>query len=1128
MDNIGHHLEYISVDNYTTLTGRVLENFELSYQIFGNRQNLYHNGIFICHALTGNSNVCGQDGWWNALVGYNKRIDLNEYTVICFNIPGNGYDGKRENLIINNEDFSVRDVAHLFGMALEKLRVGKLHSIIGVSLGGGIAWEMAYLFPDLSKYLIPIATDYKASDWIIGHNKVQQQILSNSNNPLHDARMMAMLFYRSPESFKQKFDRSIDNEQKQFRVESYLTYHGEKLQKRFLKESYQTMTHLLSSINLEQDRGEISQISSRIKSKVVVIGIDTDWFFSAFENKELIGKLSESGVNISYKEIKSVHGHDAFFIENKQLSRLLKTVFTPKKNKMKVLKFGGKSLSNQGIDNVLNIVVASAQQTKLMLVLSARGNSTDELEMLLEKAVKGEDFEQDFRKICNYQTQVCQDIDLSEDFGYMKKILEGVKLLGEYSPKVKDGFLAFGEILSCKTIVHLLTKRGFKCKFSDTRGLLKTDSDFGNAQIFNEVSEENIKRYFSSWEGDVIQVVTGFIASDMDGQTTTLGRNGTNYSAALMANYLNAEELQNWTHVSGVYTADPNLVKGAIKIKNLSFKEANELANFGANILHAKTIIPLIEKNIPIRILNSYDTSDEGTLIDNEGTGEGIKALSTITKVALISLEGRGLLGKIGIDARIFNVLSNEGISVRIVSQASSERGIGFIVNIEDADKSKDVLEEEFKQEISNMDISYIKSNKNVAIISAIGNHLNFLHKSYGALVRNEIRPYLITNTINGEHVSLVVDKNDLIKSLNVIHSQIFGVNKKLNLAIFGKGNVGGTLIDQIVSNKQKVLKHRSLDLNIFAIASSKKLLLNTNGIGSRWREELKGSNIDGYSAQDVYDYAYENHLENLILVDTTAGKGLVNDYSFFIERGFDIVSANKIANTISYDFYTQIRQLLALKGKRFLYETNVGAGLPIVDTIKQLHHSGDRIQRIVGVFSGSLSYIFNTFSVTDEPFSQVLKVAVDGGLTEPDPREDLSGNDVARKLLVLARELDLKLEFEDIEIESLIPQGLESLSLEQFYHKSETLDAHYKIKKKNMEQGHVLRYVGKLDIVGNVVVKLVSVSTASSLGQIKGSDSIFEIYTEGYGDNPLIIQGAGAGAEVTARGVYGDILKLG
>ncbi len=1121
-------LKYISIVSYTTFAGKLLKDFELSYQIFGDEQNLYQNGVFICHAFTGNSNVCDEGGWWNALVGYNKRIDLNEYTVICFNIPGNGFDGKKENLIIDNDDFSVRDVAQLFGMALEKLCIKRLHSIIGVSLGGGIAWEMAYLYPDLAKYLIPIATDYKASDWIIGHNKVQQQILNNSMNPLHDARMMAMLFYRSPESFKQKFERSIDERQKQFNVESYLIHHGEKLQKRFLKESYQTMTHLLSSMNLEQDRGEIYLIVSKIKSEIVVIGVDTDWFFPAFENKELVDKLSKNGINITYKEIKSVHGHDAFLIENKQLSEILRPIFISKKNKMKVLKFGGKSLANKGIDNVLDIIERTYEQTKVILVLSARGSSTDQLEILLDKATQGKNFDEDFKKLCDYQNQICKDLDFSEDFEYMRKILDGVKLLGEYSLKIKDEFLSFGEILSCKTVIYLLKNRGLKCEFNDSRKLLKTDNHFGNAQILNSISEENVKEYFSSWEKDTIQVVTGFIASNIEGQTTTLGRNGSNYSAALFANYLNAEELQNWTHVSGIYTADPNIVSDAIKIKNLSFKEANELANFGANILHAKTIIPLIEKKIPIRILNTYAPEDEGTLIDNEGTGKGIKALSTIKDVALISLEGRGLLGKIGIDARIFNALSNENISVRIVSQASSERGIGFIVNIEDADKAKTTLEKEFKNEMENLDINHIKTNKNVAIISAIGNHLNFLHKSYGALIRNEIKPYLITNTINGEHVSLVVNKNDLIKSLNVIHSQIFGANKKLNLAIFGKGNVGGTLIEQIISNKQKVLKHRSLNLNIFAIASSNKLLLKANGISNNWREKLENSNLNDYSVQDLYTYAYENHLENLILVDTTASKEFVKNYSFFIERGFDIVSANKIANTISYDFYTQIRDLLTLKGKRFLYETNVGAGLPLVDTIKQLHHSGDKIQRIVGVFSGSLSYIFNTFSISNQSFFEILNVALEGGLTEPDPREDLSGNDVARKLLILARELDLKLEFQDIKIESLIPKELEPLSLEEFNGQKEVLNAYYEMKKKQIGKDKVLRYVGELDISGRLVVKLVAVSIASSLGQIKGSDSIFEIYTESYGDNPLIIQGAGAGAQVTARGVYGDILKLG
>jgi aspartate kinase len=796
---------------------------------------------------------------------------------------------------------------------------------------------------------------------------------------------------------------------------------------------------------------------------------------------------------------------------------------------MKVLKFGGKSLANGNpLSGALDIIKKEAKQDKIYLVLSARGNATNELEELLEVAAQGENYQAKLDKFFEYQVAPSDSLNFSSEFQDINRILGGVSLLGEYSLKIKDRLLAYGEILSCKTITTLIAQEGGKARFIDTRELIKTDERYGSAHVLMDVSQKNVQDFFNDAADDVIEVVTGFIGSNLQNQTTTLGRNGSNYSATLLASFLNASEVQNWTSVNGVYSANPQLVHNAKIIRNLSFREANELANFGTDVLHAKTILPLVEKKIPIRILNSFEPEDCGTLINGDGDGKGIKAVSVIEKVALVSLAGRGLLGKVGIDGRIFSALSRKNISVRIISQASSERGIGFIVDLENADKAKKTLSKEFKEELAVLDISEIEINKDVAVISVIGKNLNFIDQVYGTLNRNQIRPYLFTNTINGEHVSLVVKQSDLRKATNVIHSHIFGVSQKLNVFLLGKGNVGATLINQLLETQERILERRNLRLNVFAIADTKRLLLNAKGIDQNWKSKLENEGVENYTLSDVYRFVEENHLENVVVVDNTASEGLVQQYPQLVENGFDIVASNKHANTQPYLYYSNLRQLLTANHKHFLYETNVGAGLPLIDTIKLLHTSGDKIKRIRGIFSGSLSFIFNSFSNSEEPFYKVLQQAIDGGLTEPDPREDLSGNDVGRKLLILARELDLKNNFEDVKIDNLIPEDLREGSVEAFLSAKEELNQYFEGRKSLAKADEVLRYVGDLDVEAETLeVKLEVVPQNSTLGGLQGSDSIFEIFTESYGEHPLVIRGAGAGAEVTARGVYSDLLRL-
>ena len=1123
-------LHHIEIKEFITINGHA-QDLQLSYQVFG--QELHTAPIVLVnHALTGNSNVTGENGWWSEIIGKDKCIDTDTYTILAFNVPGNGYDGF---VIDNYKDFVAGDIARIFLQGLEKLKIERLFAIIGGSLGGGVAWEMAALNPNITEHLIPVASDWKSTDWLIANCQIQEQFLVNSKQPVHDARMHAMLCYRTPESFKERFKRSTNEELQVFNVESWLMHHGKKLQERFQLSAYKLMNQLLKTIDITRDGEKAFQELQVSDTKIHIIGVNSDLFFTAEENKETFRHLAQANANVTYGEVQSLHGHDAFLIEFQQLENLLKPIFQEQSvtERIKILKFGGKSLANgDGLENVLSIISGKAKKKEHFgVVLSARGKATDQLETMLKQAADGEEFTGALKAFSTYQKAALPKLDLATELETIEKLLRGVSLTGDYSLKTKDELLAYGELISAKVVTALLVERGVKAQFVDSRTLIKTDDTFGNAEVDEAVSKENVIRCFRELESGVVAITTGFIASTKEGETTTLGRNGSNYSAALLANYLDAQVLANYTHVDGIFTANPDLVSEAKLIDSISYAEANELANFGANILHAKTIIPLIEKNIPLRIKNTFNAESEGTLIGPKTDNGGIKSLSVLEDVALVNLSGRGLLGKVGIDARIFRTLGQNNISVGIISQGSSERGIGLVVDAKKAQKAKKVLDQEFETDYSAQDVNQITVLNDVSVISIVGMDLSTFHKPFNALVKNQIVPLLFNNTVTGKNVSLVVNKSDLHKAINVVHGQIFGIAKKVNLAIFGHGNVGATLINQILDSQKSIENRKGLDLRIFSVSNSKKALLRANGVSKEWKNNLDNQGTP-YTVQDIIDFAKAHHLENLIAVDNTASEGFVAHYDLLIESGFDLVSSNKIANTLGFDYYKSVRKNLEKNQKQYLYETNVGAGLPLIDTIKLLHLSGENITRIKGVFSGSLSYIFNTYSEKDTAFSTIVKEAMKKGFTEPDPREDLSGNDVGRKLLILARELDLQNEFSDITVENLIPEELQTLNFDAFISQIEKMDGKFANIKKQQKEGYVLRYIGDLhgDLQkdkGILDVQLVSVPKESALGQVSGSDSIIEIYTESYGENPLVIQGAGAGSAVTARGVFGDILRI-
>ncbi|MBR9922612.1 MAG: alpha/beta fold hydrolase [Bacteroidetes bacterium] len=691
------NLQFLQIQKFITEKGELVENQELSWQVFG--QPLGSAPVvLVIHALTGNSAVAGEAGWWNYLIGDGMTIDTRHYSILAFDIPGNGFSGRKTAILPRHDLYTARDIARLFGLGLRQLGIKKLHAIIGGSLGGGIAWELAALQPDLSKHLVPIAADWKATDWIIAHNRVQEEILQHSRRPLEIARMMAMLFYRSGTSFTEKFGRKKQDLQNSFQVESWLLHHGIKLKNRFSIQSYKTMNHLLSSIDISRGRESVQAVLSSIKSKVHQIAVNSDIFFEAGENKRSHHLLRKAGVEAHYSEIDSIHGHDAFLIEFDQLNQMLQQTFPV--------------------------------------------------------------------------------------------------------PRVN--------------------------------GSARSDSD-----------------------------------------------------------------------------------------------------------------------------------------------------------------------------------------------ESQNQKAVTW------------------------------------------------------------------------------------------------------NLALFGPGAVGSTLLKQIRESREKILLKKGIDLKVIAVANSSSLILSDENLAEGWHPKAIQQGIS-YQLDDLLDYVRDKNFENLIAIDATSGDRLSSRYNDLLAAGFHLVSANKTANTFPFEAYAELRNNLQKYQRTFRYETNVGAGLPLISTIRELHESGEQIRKIRGVFSGSLSYLFNRFGRRELSFSEILEEARQFGLTEPDPREDLDGMDVARKLLILARELQLESNLEDVQVESLIPKALlHTRELNSFLSQREILDEHFEKRKAGLPANHVLRYVGEVDILkGKLSVQLQDVPVESSLGQVRGADSIFEIYSESY-RQPMVIQGAGAGLDVTARGLLSDILKV-
>lgn len=813
---------------------------------------------------------------------------------------------------------------------------------------------------------------------------------------------------------------------------------------------------------------------------------------------------------------------------------------------MIVMKFGGSSVGNaERIKSVIEIISDYKKQyPALAVIFSAFQGVTDELIKISNNAVNGNiifrtELKNLEKKHYDITSSLISGKELKKTTDYIKSlfeelenILQGVLLLKELSPKSTDYILSFGERLSAFIITEALLERKINCEFLDSRTVVKTDENFGYAKVDFEYTNYKIASNFK--EKNNIQIITGFIASSRNNITTTLGRGGSDYSASIFGAALNAEEIIIWTDVDGVMTADPKTVKRAFSLKEMTYEEAMELSHFGAKVIHPPTMLPALQKNIPIRIKNTFNPTFEGTLIKNEVSSPefSIKGITTIENISLLTVQGSGMVGVAGISERIFRTLGKNNINIILITQASSEHSISFAVLPQFATIAKESIDNEFKYEIRENQIDEIILENNLSIVAVVGENMKhtpgIAGKVFSSLGKYNINIRAIAQGSSELNISIVTAKQDISKAINALHDSFFFPHEKtINIFITGIGLIGAELIKQIQENKNYIFDKLNIIIKIIGISNSKRFLVNENGINkNNYKEELINNGKHG----TVNNYLYESislRLPNKVFVDCTSSKDVSEEYNNILSAGISIVTASKIANASNLDFYKLIRKTAQKKNLSFLYETNVGAALPIIKTIKDLVVSGDTITKIEGILSGTLSYLFNTFD-DKIPFSEIVKIAKESGYTEPDPRDDLNGLDAARKLLILAREIGMGVELDDIQVENLIPENCRNLkSVEDFFSKLKENDNYFsELFNKAKNNNKVLKYIGKIEN-GNITVKLESIDSYHPFYNLKETESIIAIYSKRYNNTPLVIKGTGAGAEVTASGVYADIIKV-
>lgn len=808
---------------------------------------------------------------------------------------------------------------------------------------------------------------------------------------------------------------------------------------------------------------------------------------------------------------------------------------------MIILKFGGTSVANaQNIKLVLDIVQKKSKQDKLAVVVSAFSGVTD---LLLDASKKAAQKDKSYRDIIHliekkHKDAIDELISLSEQNELLsvinnavlelKTLLDGCFLLGELSPRTADAVASFGELLSAQIIAQAL-----KAKYKDSRELIKTNSDFGKANVDFAKTNELINEFFKSDNHQVI-ILPGFIASDELGNTTTLGRGGSDYTAAIIASATNSESLEIWTDVNGMFTANPKLVKQAIAIENISYQEAMELSHFGAKVLYPPTIQPVLNATIPIWIKNTFEPDNFGTYISNENQASSnpIKGISHIDKIALLTLEGSGMIGVAGSSKRLFETLSQHNINVIFITQASSEHSICIGIQNQDADKAKNAIDKTFELEIAQHKIEPCIVEKDLCIVALVGenmkNHQGISGKMFSTLGKNNVNIRAIAQGASERNISVVINEKDVTKALNTLHERFFEDNtKQMNLFVMGIGNVGEKFIEQINNQKKFLKENLKINVRVIALANSRKMVFNEDGIDLKnWKQEVDNgekSSIDGFILK-----VKEFNLRNSIFVDITANYDVASIYEQFLKMSVGVVTCNKIACSSEYENYKKLKELSRKYNAPFLFETNVGAGLPIIDTLKNLIASGDKVTKIDAVLSGSLNFIFNNFSESYN-FHDVVKQAGVEGYTEPDPKIDLSGVDVARKILILIRESGYKMEMENIENNCFLPdECMQTNNNEDFFKSLIKHENHFNnLLKEAKEKESRIKFVAQFNN-GKASVGLQFIPKESPFYNLEGKDNIVQFFTERYVDQPLIIKGAGAGAAVTASGIFADVIRIG
>ena len=813
---------------------------------------------------------------------------------------------------------------------------------------------------------------------------------------------------------------------------------------------------------------------------------------------------------------------------------------------MNILKFGGSSVATPArIKSVIEILKPYLHENKCAVVFSAFGGVTDTLITLSVAALAGDDTYKDqlrllenrhldaVRDLIGIQKQSSVIAQVKFTFNELEDVLHGVYLVKERTPRTLDYIMSFGERLSAYIIAEAIKDQKINANYLDARKVVCTDNHFGHARINFSLTNQRIQEHFASH--DSLQIITGFIGSSPSGETTTIGRSGSDYTAAIFAAALNATSLEIWTDVDGMMTADPRKVKKAFTVKEMTYEEAMELSHFGAKVIFPATMQPAMVNHIPIWIKNTFNPAFAGTKISDKSNGKNliIKGISSMDKISLLSVQGSGLGGVVGVSMRLFGTLAKENISVILISQASSEHSICFAIEGSKTKQAKEAIEKEFLYEIRSLEMDEVKVEENLSIVAIVGENMKHnpgtSGRMFSALGKSGININAIAQGSSELNISAVIHEQDIAKALNVLHEAFFLSDRKvLNVFLVGTGLIGKSLLAMMEKQFNQLAKQNHLEIHVVGIANSKRMLFHEDGLSlTNAVVEMKESGEE-MNLNAFFGTMNAMNLSNSIFVDCTSSEEVTGFYESILSSNISIVTPNKKANSGTYEKYLTLKAAAFKRGVKFLYETNVGAGLPVINTLNDLLMSGDRVIGIEAVLSGTLNYIFSTYKKGDQ-FSDVVKQAKEKGYTEPDPRDDLNGMDVARKILILSREAGLPMELEDVQVENLVPVDcLGEMNTDTFFEK---LNKHNKsfegLLASAESKNEKLRYMAVLKD-GKTQIQLGSVNNQHPFYSLSGSDNIILLTTERYHERPMVIRGPGAGAEVTAAGVFADIIRIG